>query len=103
MIMKDGNVVVFIYEDKEYILDDYPFEPCMYIIKEGQTCCTLHNAFMVYQVLKSFTEGKTVTAINGIVYDEKRFCNVLAAAIKSGRRDMEFADAAELVDELIGS
>ena len=97
MLRREGKDVVFVYKDVKYVLGDQPYEPCTYIKKDGTIICTLHNAFTVYDLPEWFAEGKTLTAIDGKVYDEEGFCKVLAAALESGRSDMDFPFAANLV------
>lgn len=98
MIEKDGNRTLFVNNGTEYELSDHPYEPCMYIRKDGRTVVTLHNAFTVSDLPELLSGGGTVTAIDGKTYGEDDFCKVLAAALESGRSEMDFTFAAGLAD-----
>lgn len=89
--------VVFLYKGIEYELTDQPQEPCLYLKKDGRIIRTLHNAFTAFDLPEWFAEGRTLTAVNGKVYDATAFCKVLAAAIDSNRSEMDFPFAASLV------
>lgn len=99
MIKKDGNKTLFFHNGTEYELSDHPYEPCMYIKKDGETVVTLHNAFTVSDLPELFSGGGTVTAIDGKTYGEEDFCRVLDAAVESGRSEMDFTFAAVLADK----
>lgn len=95
-ITRKGEQVVFVHKGETYVLTDHPYEPCIYIKSEGKIVCTLHNAFTVYDLPEFFAEGRELTAIDGKVYNERMFCKVLAAALDSGRGEMDFTFAASL-------
>lgn len=97
MIKREGKKVLFEYKGVRYELSDSPYEPCTYILQDGKIIRTLHNAFTVYDLPEWFAQGKTLTAIDGKVYDEAAFCAVLAATIDSSRTEMDFPFAARLV------
>lgn len=96
MLKRERNRILFFHKGVTYELSDHPYEPCIYIRRDGRLVCTLHNAFTVYDLPEWFAEGKKLTAIDGKKYDEKGFCKVLADAIDSGRGEMDFTFAAGL-------
>lgn len=91
---KDGKVI-FAYRDTEYELGDHPYEPCLYIRKDGRTVCTLHNAFTADD-LPVRLAAEPLTGIDGRAYDRDTFCKVLSTALDSGRGEMDFPFAASL-------
>lgn len=90
-----GNVV-FVYKGVEYTLTSHPYEPCMYLNRDGKIFRTLRNAFEVWDLPEYFAEGKTLTGINGKEYGLAEFCKVLESAVESDRSVMNFTDAAAL-------
>lgn len=90
--------VVFQYGNAEYTLGSHPYEPCLYIKKDGRTLRTLHNAFDAYELPERFAAGEILTGIDGRKYDSDAFCKVLAAAIDSDRSEMDFPFAAGLAE-----
>lgn len=97
MLKRAGRKVLFAYNGVDYELTDQPYEPCIYIKRDGEIFRTLHNAFTADDLPEWFAEGKTLKAIDGRVFDQKAFCKVLAAAIDSDRTEMDFTFAADLV------
>lgn len=96
----DGKIV-FSYPDGEYQLRSQPYEPCLYICKDGETIKVLHNAFDVYDLPAIFGAGETVRAIDGSDVDEDTFCKVLMAAINDKRYEMDWTFAAGLAENNI--
>lgn len=90
------NDVVFLYNETEYILNSHPYEPCLYIKKDGAILRILHNAFNVDELLESFAQGETLMGIDGKAYDQSSFCRTLVAAITGSRTEMNFTFAAVL-------
>lgn len=97
IIKRKGKDVIFLYRGVEYELTDQPYEPCLYIKKDGAIFRTLHNAFTAYDLPEYFAQGNSLTAIDGKKYGKKDFCKVLAAAIDGDRSEMDFTFAAGLV------
>ena len=92
--------VTYSYKGETYRLSSHPFEPCLYLWKGDALVCALHNAYNPETLVKAFTTGKTIKTLFGKdydkEYDEAGFCRVLAAALDSGRDDMDLFDAAKL-------
>lgn len=95
---RDGEVV-FLYGDTEYTLGSHPYEPCLYIKKDGAILRTLHNAFTEDELPERFAEGESLLGIDGKEYDREGFCRVLAAALGSERSEMDFPFAAKLAGD----
>lgn len=91
---KDGNAV-FLYRDTEYVLGDHPYEPCLYIKKDGSIFRTLHYAFTLDGIFETFSEGRSLLGIDGKEYDMSRLCRVLASAIDGSRSETDFPYAAK--------
>lgn len=91
--------VTYAYKGETYRLSSHPYEPCLYLWSGDKLVCTLHNAYNPEQLVEAFTAGKTVKTNYGKdydkEYDEIGFCRVLAAALDSGRIDMDFFCAAK--------
>lgn len=95
-----GDTVTYTYMGKTYRLTSYPYEPCLYLWENDTRVCTLHNAYNTWHLKEVFSAGKTVSTNYGKDYDkefdEAGFCRVLAAALDSGRDDMDLFYAAKL-------
>ncbi len=95
--------VTYTYKNEIYRLHSHPYEPCLYLYRGEELVCTLHNAYDTRELVKAFTAGETVKTNYGKdydkEYDEAGFCRVLAAALDSGRDDMDFFYAAKLAKE----
>jgi len=90
--------IIFSYTDGEYELRSHPYEPCLYIYKDGEMIKILHNAFEVYDLPSIFDSNGTVRAIDGRDFDRDAFCKVLVAAINDARYEMNWTFAAKLVE-----
>ena len=103
MLDLDPEEVTYTYKSETYKLYSHPYEPCLYLYGGDGLVCALHNAYNPEQLAEAFSAGKTVKTNYGKDYDkefdEAGFCRVLAAALDSGRDDMDFFDAAKLVRE----
>jgi hypothetical protein len=99
----DSDEVSYTYKELSYRLSSHPYEPCLYLWCGDKLVCVLHSAYNTEELVEAFTAGKTVKTNFGKdydkEYDETGFCRVLAAAIDSGRSDMDFFYAAKLAKE----
>ena len=99
----NSDEVTYTYKNETYQLYSHPYEPCLYLYRGDELVCALHNAYNPEQLVKAFSAGKTVKTNYGKDYDkefdEAGFCRVLAAALNSGRDDMDLFDAAKLAKE----
>ena len=77
--MYDGYPYLTI-NDKKYVLTCHPYEPCLYITREGGSMTAVHNAFDPFYVLEAFRGGETVTSVTGLEYDAKGFCRMIEYA-----------------------
>ena len=95
-----SDEVTYVYKGETYRLYSHPYEPCLYLYRGDELVCALHNAYNPQQLVKAFSSGETVKTNYGKdydkEYDEAGFCRVLAAALDSGRDDMDFFYAAKL-------
>ena len=96
----NSDEVTYVYKGNTYRLSSHPYEPCLYVWKSDAMVCALHNAYNPDQLVKAFAAGKTVRTMFGKDYDqeidETGFCRILAAALESGRDDMDLFYAAKL-------
>lgn len=99
LLKRRGSAVLFVYRDAEYELSDQPYEPCLYIRKDGAIFRTLHNAFTADELPERLASGEELTGIDGRQYDLAKFCRVLAAAIDGSRSEMDFPFAARQARE----
>ncbi len=92
--------VTYAYKNETYQLYSHPYEPCLYLYRGEELVCALHNAYNTDHLVKAFSAGETVKTNYGKDYDkefdEAGFRRVLAAALDSGRDDMDLFDAAKL-------
>ena len=47
---RDGKAT-YTYSGMVYDLGSHPYEPCLYIMKDGEDVCTLHNAYTVEELI----------------------------------------------------
>lgn len=103
MLNLSSDEVTYTYKNEIYQLYSHPYEPCLYLYRGDELVCTLHNAYNPEELVKAFSAGETVKTNYGKdydkEYDEEGFCKVLAAALDSGRGDMDFFYAAQLAKE----
>ena len=92
-----GGKVIFTCDAKEYELKSHPYEPCLYLYRNNEMVKILHNAFEVYDLVKKFESGETVSAPDSKQYDKEDFCKVLSAALCNERYEMNWTFAAKLV------
>ncbi len=95
-----GDPVTYTYKGTTYWLSSYPYEPCLYLWVEDELRCTLNNAYKPWDLKEAFSKGETVKTVYAKDYDkefdEEGFCKVLAAALDSGRKQMDMFYAAKL-------
>ena len=96
---EDTGVMHYKYKGRTFELTDHPYEPCLYISGAEKIICTLHTAFTTRKLIAAFSKGESVKAINWKDYDEKAFCKVLAAALDSGRDQLDYTYAAKLAEK----
>ena len=103
MLNLSSDEVTYTYKNEIYQLHSHPYEPCLYLYRGDQLVCALHNAYNPEELVKAFSAGETVKTNYGKdydkEYDEEGFCKVLAAALDSGRSDMDLFYAAKLAKE----
>lgn len=88
--------VIFTLEEDEYELRSHPYEPCLYIYKNGEMIKILHNAFEVCGLAETLEAGETISAPDSKRYDKESFCRVLVAALSDNRYEMNWTFAAKL-------
>ena len=96
---EDTGVMHYKYKGRTFELTDHPYEPCLYISGAEKIICTLHTAFTTRELIAAFSKGESVKAINWKDNDEKAFCRVLAAALDSGREQLDYTYAAKLAEK----
>ena len=105
MLNLNSDEVTYTYKNETYQLYSHPYEPCLYLYRGDELVCALHNAYNPEQLVKAFSAGETVKTNYGKDYDkefdEAGFCRVLAAALDSGRDDMDLFDATKLAKKRI--
>ena len=69
----------FIYRGTVYAVSDYPYEPCLYLKKDGRLLSVIHNSFTVDNLIRVFSEGGSVHDVDreSTAYDEAAFSRVL--------------------------
>lgn len=98
LIARSGGKVIYRLDGTDYQLTDHPYEPCLYIRKDENIICVLHNAFTADGLPDLLANGKSLLGIDGKLYDGYGIVRVLAAALKSGRGEMDFTFAARLIE-----
>ena len=100
----NSDEVTYTYKNETYQLHSHPYEPCLYLYRGDELVCALNNAYNPEQLVNAFSAGKTVTTNYAKDYDkefdEAGFCRVLAAALDSGRGNMDLFDAAKLAKKI---
>lgn len=95
----DTGVIYFNYNGCSYKLESQPYEPCLYIQGGDRIVCTLHTAFTTDELIGAFSKGVSVKAVNWVDYDEAAFIRALAAALDSGREQLDDTYAAKLAEK----
>ena len=85
----------FTYKGITYAVSFYPYEPCLYLYEGERLVLVLHNAFTTHALIDAFAEGRALDGMDGILYDESIMSQTLAAALDSGRGDMDLTYAAK--------
>lgn len=92
--------VTYAYRGETYRLSSNVYEPCLFMRRNDELVCALHNAYTTEQLVNAFAAGETIKTCFGKdhdkEYDEAGFCRVLAAAIDSGLAEMDLFYAAKL-------
>ncbi len=65
-----------------YQIHSHPYEPCTYLVQEGNIAATIHNAFESSTIRRVAEERQPVRAVTGAEYDADRICRFLAFAAK---------------------
>ena len=93
------NNIGDLYKGIEYELAYHPYEPCLYLMNGDEYAVTLHNAFTTEEIIRVFSVGDSLRAIDGTFYDKKEFCKVLATAIDRNFVNVDFTYAAKKMRE----
>ena len=96
-----GEELTFEYKGISYTLTSSRYEPCTYISIDNKIVCTLHNAFTTDHLADAFLNGGTVKGLDWVDYDKTAFCKALAAALDSGRAELDFTYAAKLSQQTL--
>lgn len=91
----NGDDLSYNYKGIAYSVSYHPYEPCLYLYEGGRLVLTLHNAFTTQALIAAFAEGSALDGMDGILYDEDIIAVTLAAALDSGRGDMDLTYAAK--------
>ena len=65
-----------------YRIHSHPYEPCTYLVREGNIAATIHNAFESSTIRRVAEERQPIRAVTGAEYDADRLCRFLAFAAK---------------------
>ena len=65
-----------------YRIHSHPYEPCTYLVREGNIEATIHNAFETSTIRRAAEENQPIRAVTGAEYDADRLCRFLAFAAK---------------------
>ncbi len=85
VLRKEGKAALFLEVDGcEFELTSTSYEPCTYILLEGQTFAMIHNGFEVYNAADLLVKGHKILSITGHEYDLAKFCRLLAGVVRMG-------------------
>ena len=65
-----------------YQIHSHPYEPCTYLVREGNIDATIHNAFESSTIRRVAEDRQPIRAVTGAEYDADRLCRFLAFATK---------------------
>ena len=99
MIKYDKEKVFFVLNDILYELTSQPYEPCLYINKEGKIIKIIHNAFTTDTISDAFQKGRSVEAIDGKEYTEDKFCKILEKFMEDTKTEVDFTYIANKYEE----
>ena len=74
LCLRDGGTL--------YRIHSHPYEPCTYLVQEGNIAATIHNAFESSTIRRVAEERQPIRAVTGAEYDADRLCRFLAFAMK---------------------
>ena len=66
-----------------YRVSSHPYEPCTYLIRNGNIDVTIHNAFEESSIRRVAEKKGTIRAVTGTEYDADKLCRLLAFAAKN--------------------
>ncbi|MBP5200177.1 MAG: hypothetical protein J6Z82_05965 [Schwartzia sp.] len=65
---------------RAYKIGSHPYEPCIYLLRDGEICATIHNAFDQREIYNLAKRGGSLRSVTGNAYDLPRLCRLLAFA-----------------------
>ena len=65
-----------------YQINSNPYEPCTYLVRDGNIAATIHNAFESSTIRRVAEDRQPIRAVTGAKYDADRLCRFLTFAAK---------------------
>ena len=84
----DGKVWLLLGE-RSFRLDDYPFEPCLYLKADDGQFVTVHHSFTVAELLRAAKESGRIRMITGNEYGAAGLMRLLRKAVELGREEVD--------------
>ena len=99
----DGKIRLLLGE-RSFRLDDYPFEPCLYLKAGDGRVLTVHNSFTVAELLRAAKEGGRIRMITGNEYGIAGLMRLLQKAAELGREELDigYVEGCVFMDVLAG-
>ena len=84
-----------------YQIHSHPYEPCTYLVREGNIAATIHNAFESSTIRRVAEERKPTRAVTGAEYDADRICRLLAfAARRCPDHDVSYVEGKMAIEKM---
>ncbi len=84
-----------------YQVCSHPYEPCTYLLRNGNIDAVIHNAFEASSIRRVAEEKGAIRAVTGAEYDADRLCRFLAFAAKHcPNHDVSYVEGKMAVQKL---
>ena len=84
-----------------YQIQSHPYEPCTYLVREGNIAATIHNAFESSTIRRVAEERQPIRAVTGAEYDVDRLCRFLAfAARRCPDHDISYVEGKMAIEKM---
>ncbi len=86
-----------------YQVCSHPYEPCTYLIRNGNIETTIHDAFEESSIRRVAEKKGTIRAITGTEYDADKICRLLAFAAKNcPNHDISYVEGKLAIEKMKG-
>ena len=100
LLLADGELCLRDGADL-YQISSHPYEPCTYLLRNGNIDAVIHNAFDESSIRRAAETKGAIRAITGAEYDADRLCRFLAFAAKHcPNHDISYVEGKMAIEKL---